>query len=95
MAGAAERALLAYVSAHPAAFVDLLTGSSPAAVQLSELSGSSSATQRMRAFSLLVGAAASSSSHAEQLKQAGVSVRELQHVASNLTLTHKYHVLGA
>lgn len=72
MAGAAERALLSYISAHPDTFTDLLSGSSPAATQLSELSSdSSSATKRMRAFSLLVKAAASSSSHAEQLKQAG------------------------
>lgn len=72
MAGAAERALLGYISAHPDAFTDLLSDSSPAATQLSELSSSSSsATQRMRAFSLLVKAAASSRRHAEQLKQAG------------------------
>lgn len=73
VAGATEKALLAYVAANPAAFQQLLSGTTPAAATLSELcSGSnSSATQRMRAFSLLVRAAASSSSHAEQLKHAG------------------------
>lgn len=72
IAGAAEKALLAYLHTQPpAAFADLLCGSSTAATQLAELSGSRSATQRMRAFALLVQAAAGSRSHAEQLKQAG------------------------
>lgn len=72
IAGAAEKALLSYLHTQPpAAFADLLCGSSIAATQLAELSGSRSATQRMRAFALLVQAAAGSRSHAEQLKQAG------------------------
>jgi hypothetical protein len=72
VAAAAERALLSYIAAHPAAFAELLTGSSQAAAALAQLSGSSSSTLRMRALSLLVTAAASSRSHAEELKKAGV-----------------------
>jgi hypothetical protein len=71
VAGAAERALLEYIRSHPDALSDLLSGSSPAAKQLEELTSSSSSTHRMRAFALLVQAAASSSSHAQQLRQAG------------------------
>jgi hypothetical protein len=71
IAKAAEKALLSYTQAHPDVLADLLSGSSTAATQLAELSASSSATKRMRAFALLVQAAASSRSHAELLKQAG------------------------
>lgn len=83
VAGAAERALLNFFRASPAALSCLLSGSSSASEVLAQVcsGSSSSSTQSMRAFSLLIQAAAGSSSLAEQLKHAGEEhSSQLQHL---------------
>ncbi|KAF6252628.1 hypothetical protein COO60DRAFT_1552102 [Scenedesmus sp. NREL 46B-D3] len=78
VAGEAEKGLAAQVAARPGSFAALLNGASPAGQALQGMLGSSSATQRMRAFALLTATAASSSSNTEQMKQSGVVTQLLE-----------------
>eukprot|EP00775_Hariotina_reticulata_P013804 gene13804-13925_t len=68
----AEVALTAYAAAHPAVLQAWLLGGSTASQQLQQLADSSNATTRMRAFALVIAAAASSAAGVELLKQSGM-----------------------
>eukprot|EP00879_Flechtneria_rotunda_P029188 GHRR01031468.1.p1 GENE.GHRR01031468.1~~GHRR01031468.1.p1 ORF type:complete len:508 (+),score=226.57 GHRR01031468.1:2668-4191(+) len=73
LAGEAEKALVLYFAAHPAAFQVLLSPDSTVGQQLqSMLDGSrGDATQRMRVFSVVMAAAATHNSNAELFRQSG------------------------
>jgi hypothetical protein len=74
----AEKSLTRYAAAHPAALQGWLSGSSTAGQELQQLADSSNATTRMRAFALVIAAAASSSAGTEELRESGVRLTELQ-----------------